>query len=401
MPVEVIFFNVGQGDCTFLWFYEAPGGGSGLSNPASRVGVGAALIDCGSLLATPHRSTAGLPGTDDARMVGHIRRVIADRLGRNAGASKDRLEYLFLSHPDADHHNKLEDLLCNSAGTLDFGIQEVWYTGDPKSYHKGKTNSFLYKLLKPGQRGSLTNGPHAVANDAEAKNLQSSVLPVPLPAAPSGNPLPELLLVSSSLYAEVSGKKVVSKSRGSRDSTWSNAASLVFLLSGQPGASDGKRQKVLLMADAERGVEEFLMMGDRDARYQRDKNMWLKAGHHGSAHATSEDWVKHTTPDALFFSSGRKTFGGTGMPADARLNAIRKTLADEHIPQPAITPAGPHPYGFFQRGATPPFVVQTTTEGFCTSLAEAPPPAGREWLGVDWHLILDDPQPGDYHLEYA
>ncbi|WP_407284874.1 hypothetical protein [Streptomyces sp. BP-8] len=406
MPVEVIFFNVGQGDCTFLWFYEVPGGGSGLSNPASRVGVAAALIDCGTLLATPHRSTATRPGTDDDRMVAHIREVIADRLGRNTGASKDRLDYLFISHADADHHNRLGSLLCNAAGTLDFGIQDVWYSGDPRDYHRNGRGTFIYKLLEPGQKSQLTNGSHAVVNDPECVGLYSANKRIDI--APTVAGLPELYLVSSSLYAEVGTSKAVSeasKIRGKRKkSTWKNASSLVFMLRGQPAAGDGKCQKVLLMADAERSVEEFLAESDVvDSRYVREKNLWLKAGHHGSAEATGKNWLEHTTPDALFFSSGRTKFSGTGMPAEPHLDTIRNTLAPYGLPHPAVAPPGPHPYTSFRRAANPQFVVQNTTEGICTALAVAPPPppGTGEWLGVDWHLILDDPRPGDYHLEYV
>ncbi|GHI10530.1 hypothetical protein AQI88_31130 [Streptomyces cellostaticus] len=400
MPAEVIFFNVGQGDCTFLWFYEVPGGGSGLSNLADRVGVAAALIDCGGKPSIPHRSTHGRPGTNDERTVAHIREVIADRLARNAGASRGKLDYLFLSHSDADHYNLLEPLLCNAAKTLDFGIQDVWYTGDPREFHKGDTDAFTYKLLEPGEQHRLTNGAHRVVNDPKSVGLYPANQRVEI--APTVAGLPELYLVCSSLYAIVDGRKVTSKTRGKRPSTWTNAASLVFMLRGRPAAGDERRQKVLLMADAERGVEDFLRESDLvDSRYQREKNLWLKAGHHGSAEATSKDWLDYTTPDALFFSSGLGRFGGTGMPADTKLNEIRTTLAAHSLPQPVIAPTQQHPYGSFQRGRTPPFVIQNATEGICTTLAEAPPPSGRDWLGVDWHLILDDPRPGDYHLAFV
>ncbi|MEU7136320.1 hypothetical protein [Streptomyces sp. NPDC046261] len=400
MPVEVIFFNVGQGDCTFLWFYEVRGGGGGgTSSLANRVGVAAALIDCGSLLPTPHHSTIGQPGTDEQRMVGHIRQVIADRLGRNRGAAKDRLDYLFLSHPDTDHHNMLGALLCNSAGKLDFGIQEVWYTGKPKDYYGSRTSGFIYELLAPGRRGRLDNGAHVVAKDPWLARLYERALPVPIVPGTAG--MPELLLISSSLYAEPGGNKAVSKVPGKRSSTWKNAASLVFLLRGQPAPGSGLRQKVLLMADAEQGVEEFLMGSDVvEQKYRRENNLWLKAGHHGSAWATSDAWVDYTSPDALLISSGRASFGGTGMPAESHLNDIRKTLAPHKIPQPAIAPRQQHAYASFQRRALPsPFVVQNTAEGICTTLAESPS-GGRGWYGVDWHLILDDPRPGAYHLAY-
>jgi hypothetical protein len=405
MPVEVIFFNVGQGDCTFLWFYQVAGGGGGLSDPTKRVGAAAVLIDCGTLLPTEHRSTHGVPGlpaTADDRMIHHIRQTIADRLGRNAGAARGRLDYLFLSHPDADHHNRLGPLLCNAAGTLDFTIQEVWYTGSPADYHRGARGTFTYNLLEPGQRGNLTNGPHSVVNDPESVGLGAEGQRVEI--APTVPGLPELYLVCSSLYAQIGSRKETSYvARGKRKSTWLNAASLVFLLNGQPEATTQKRQRLLLMADAERGVEDFLRESDVvSEKYKRQKNMWLKAGHHGSAEATGEDWLRHITPDALFFSSGRKNFGGTGMPSETHLTTIRNVMTQNALPDPVINPTQRHPYGFFKKGATPPFTVEDTNDGICTALAEAPPPgAGRDWLGVDWHLILDDPNPGDYHLEFV
>ncbi|MCC3772385.1 ComEC/Rec2 family competence protein [Streptomyces sp. UNOC14_S4] len=402
MPVEVIFFNVGQGDCTFLWFYEVVGGGGGggVSPLANRQGVAAALIDCGAKPAVAHHSTVGQPGTAGERMVGHIRDVITDRLGRNAGAAKDRLDYLFLSHSDADHYNKLGDLLWDTTNNrLRFGIENVWYTGEPKDYHRGSTTSFMYQLL---QQGQLTKNP------PEAAGLYSDVMPFDI--APHVSGLPELSLICSSLFAEVVNKKKKKKEVSrteDRPSTWKNAASLVFMLTGTPAAGSNHRQKVLLMADAERGVEEFLMGSDLMAHtYQRESNLWLKAGHHGSEHASSPDWVAYTSPDAVFISSGTGVFNGTGMPTESHLNTIRPVLG----PKPVILPQQQHDYASFVPNATPSeFVVHSTQDGICTTMTtymppttpptkQQPKPKG-EWLGTDWHLILDDPQPGKYHLE--
>ncbi|GAA0417906.1 hypothetical protein [Streptomyces luteireticuli] len=398
MPVEVIFFNVGQGDCTFLWFYDVVGGGGGAGPAplANRQGRAAALIDCGSLKPVAHRSTVGQPGTAEQRMVRHIDSVIADRLQRNAGAKQNVLDYLFLSHADADHFNQLGSVLGDSSGKLKYRIENVWYTGEAKEY-KNKNTSFVYRMLKSNLRNQLFNGNNIIVNPPEDKGLFDRVMPVP--------GIPELSLLCSRLVAKIGSREVTSTVPGSRNSTSKNASSLVLMLSGETPQGSTDRQKVLLMADAETGVEQFLMDSDRHSgNYSRTANLWLKAGHHGSAYATSTEWLEHTTPDAVFFSSGTKVFGPTGMPSGVELERIEEALDDSGLHQPDITPPGNHHYGFFDSKAKPKkFDTGSTSKGICTSLFQAPPPAPAqgEWLGVDWHLILDDPQPGGYHLEYV
>lgn len=331
-------------------------------------------------------------------MVAHVRDAIAARM-RDL-ANPGTLDHLFLTHPDVDHHNLLEDVLCTDAvpKKLRYRIENVWYTGQPRDY---RGRAFASSLLgtDPTFRNNLADGTHIVARDPDHVGMLSETHTFRF--KPVGTPFPELDLLSASLYADTPGtsKRTASTLSRKRPSTWKNAASVVLLLRGAV-TSGNKRQKVLLMGDAEEGVELFLVNMDYTLeRLLRENNFWLKAGHHGSEQATTRTLLEHVTPDAIFFSAGPQRFGGTGMPSEAHLANIQGIRAPLRIPRPAINPSQNHPYAFFRPGGAPHFFTANTQEGFGTTMVEVgtgPP----QYLGTDWILTLDDPNVGDWRLEF-
>ncbi|WKU48720.1 MBL fold metallo-hydrolase [Streptomyces sp. VNUA116] len=106
MPVEAVFFNVGQGDCTFLWFYK--------NVKQQKVGTHAVLIDCGSSQAiAPWRLLPGQqPSQPRTEMIDRLTHKLDDYLGRMQNPNV--LDHLIITHPDKDHFNLLEEVLLRN-----------------------------------------------------------------------------------------------------------------------------------------------------------------------------------------------------------------------------------------------------------------------------------------------
>src|SRR6185295_16242882 len=83
-----------------------------------------------------------------------------------------------------------------------------------------------------------------------------------------------------------------------------------------------------LMGDAGWDVENYIInscnnLGITKLLLTRDFYSVLKMGHHGSAYSTSPAWITAIQPDAVFVSSDTMKFGGTGMPSDTLIAAIK------------------------------------------------------------------------------
>ncbi|MCA6091386.1 hypothetical protein LE181_04265 [Streptomyces sp. SCA3-4] len=206
MPVEVVFFNVGQGDCTFLHFYEPGPGGT-------RVSKRTVLLDCGTFSGCdvpPGRTSAPVSGTDRARLLAHLRHEIGTRIAENGGV----LDALLISHPDQDHYRNLEDILCHldsktnlPTGKLQYEVGRVWYSCDPDNYREGNARGAKGGDGK-GFVGRLLTQPAAAAcPDHPAHKVRSVPLRVQSPSDPealfppetvgAGPELPNLFLVSA------------------------------------------------------------------------------------------------------------------------------------------------------------------------------------------------------------
>lgn len=128
------FVNVGMGDCTIV------------ATPLGRT----IMIDCGSdsladaIIDPQYDPSTGLTATD------YIRNVVKAPTFLNGA---NRIDLLLLTHPDADHHNKLQPVLSPLKATIGFvyfgGADKIEaYTGT-SAYLKqvaGKTSSVLRKV---------------------------------------------------------------------------------------------------------------------------------------------------------------------------------------------------------------------------------------------------------------
>ncbi|WP_367140757.1 MULTISPECIES: ComEC/Rec2 family competence protein [Streptomyces] len=394
MPVEVVFFNVGQGDCTFLWFYK--------NVKQQKVGTHAVLIDCGSSGAiAPWKLLPGQrPSKPRKEMVDRLTRKLDDYLGRMQNPNV--LDYLIITHPDKDHFNLLEEVLLRKKDKkqLKYTIGKVLYgLGHPDYKTAGK--DFIPTLLTDW--GEL-EGPG-----------KEKVLAVDMVTMPSQ---PQELLKNTS---DGAGLQMVGSVIGAGPVGWTHAeqgkkedianeASLVTVLQGAPDQF-GRRQRVLLMADAIK-VDEYTVEGLCPDLCKRDTHLWLKMGHHGSDSSTGDAWLKTTTPDGLFVSTGVFKFSGkTGTCTESKMTAVLKQWttvrkkAKNPVPVPAVH-AGLK-WGYVAQDSNGDFAYTPTTDGLFSSLALPQVPGTRnardeadKWRGVDWHLRLDDPASGDYEIWY-
>ncbi|MFF5563929.1 hypothetical protein ACFY7Z_17785 [Streptomyces sp. NPDC012623] len=180
MPVEVIFFNVGQGDCTFLHCYEK-GAGAGSRGKS----LWTVLLDCGTLSAgnmAPGKKDPGARKKKEKEVLAeYLRNQIAERLKENG----DVLNYLLISHPDQDHFNLIQDIICHQekeskTNKLQYEIRNVWYSCDVENYREGR-GDYITNLLSD-------NPGYTVCPDHPTKHklvkppvrMQSPTDPVPL-----------------------------------------------------------------------------------------------------------------------------------------------------------------------------------------------------------------------------
>ncbi|MFG2905048.1 ComEC/Rec2 family competence protein [Kitasatospora sp. NPDC048286] len=408
MPVKVVFLNVGQGDCTLMTFYE----------PGAAKAHAAVLLDCGSKPGgeVAPRESAGASATGDAkrRMTEHVKREIDKCLMdlKNPGV----LDYLIISHPDEDHFNLLEEIFLDSEHQLRYSVKNVWHSMSSVDYKEERSEvRFVETLLD--DPNSLASPDHSVESDPVLKPTQGDpeMLFPNLPGTPNLYHLNAGGALPSSRDSATRAKYVHSAKE-----KIANLNSLVFLVAGAPDGN-GQRQKVLLMADALKVNEECLIKNDSNGLLKREKNLWLKVGHHGSKTSTCKAWLDYVTPDGLFVSTGKVIFAGKSATCtDSNFNAeLLKNWEDvrtrHNIPEPKVTsqkkPLKRHwdyTYqnntaalsGFVNRDATGKGVFSTFGgERFATGKATT------EWTGRDWILWIDRTsdgsyKPGAYEISY-
>ncbi|WP_058041038.1 ComEC/Rec2 family competence protein [Streptomyces roseifaciens] len=436
MPVEVIFFNVGQGDCTFLYFYKPTTQDGGIPPVSRREGIAAVLIDCGSTQMIRHDGRPEtVPWTQErqrdlqgARIREKIRPYL-ERLPR-----PNRLNHLVLSHPDIDHFNLLSRVIGerdDSTGRfrLAVGIGKVWYSGYYEEYWEAEGEKFIQTLLRDPEE--LRNGTNRL--ETELGMPMSCFRPEPMLLRGTKQ---TLHVVASTAFTPTSRKVKQFQNRKAKG-VWSNASGIAMLLSGAD-LGGGVRQKLHLMSDTTMETEKWIMtmheMFPEDAALLRRTRMsWLKMGHHGSATSTSQEWIKHIRPDVLLASAGAKLFGGkTGHPPARHLaNVVLPAWRDLRPTSPQLgkTPgeqALRHDIGVYRdpgmlwRNSLRGHYPATYEQGIFTSnfkaevQLESPerrvrardgqripayrPVPQRDWTAVDWHLVFDAPNPGDYRF---
>lgn len=107
-----------------------------------------------------------------------------------------------------------------------------------------------------------------------------------------------------------------------------NNTSVAFILRWQG-------RQVLLMGDLEEAVEEVLVNDALLGEVALESQV-LKVGHHGSAGASSKDFLDLVFPATsssrwAVISSGRRSFGGTTLPAESTVDALIDRVGKYHV----------------------------------------------------------------------
>jgi len=261
----VCFLSVGQGDCTII------------STPGGRV----VLIDCGSTAA---------PGVTLAALIANTKAVVYDR--KFIGLS-NQVDILITTHPDADHYNKLEDVLGSTCQIL------TWYhSADRIAYSVAQTSAYLATNVIGGPHGAQ----RVIIND-DPSNAPGETTVGGAPAPWGNGPLDPALDPNGGIriYEDVSGCMITLLAAGvnhpyhNETATPENRGSIVTLV-------EFNKKKLLICGDATKSTEQFLIY---QAGTQIRNVDVIQIGHHASKLTSSlPAFVGHVNPVRAIASAG-------------------------------------------------------------------------------------------------
>lgn len=278
--LKIHVIDVGQGDAIWVqtpWY----------SDPESEsLDV---LIDTGPSGQLPDESPGGA--------------VVVDYLLRHGMLLDDPLDAVVVTHAHADHYGGLPEVVAA------FHVARYVDPGDVI-----------------GKDGFFAARSTAIA---EVTALGGSVASPAMPGL-AANPFDEVDLFGSLMEARILwGQSTPPGGETSADNGTSvNNTSVVFALTW------AKRQ-VLLMADVEQELEAALLFEAAQSGKSLASHV-LKVGHHGSGNSTSEAFLAAVFPVTddnswAVISSGRKSFGGGQLPAQATVDRLDEKLPDFHL----------------------------------------------------------------------
>jgi competence protein ComEC len=241
------FLDIGMGDCTLV---EMPPYGKG---PI-------VLVDCGSHNLTP----SNIPYTKALKFLNErITKICQSR----SPPSYPEIDHLFISHSDADHWNKLGDLIDSFNPKL--CINNLTVGGKWETEYKTKDKATFEKI-----ESVLKNKSNVNLADKQYDMI--------------GNPRWSINGVNIYLLS--------SNFPSTKNKT--NNKSLVLMFE-----YDGR--KVILPGDADSTVEKYIV----DEYQKQDPNflqsIGLKLGHHGSDGSTCDEWIDVVKPKAIFGSADK------------------------------------------------------------------------------------------------
>ncbi len=291
---KLVFVEMGQGDCCMA---RCPDGEI-------------VVIDCGS--------KANKYGDPDAEIVAQV--MLRDKDW--AGGRKNRVAVLILTHPDADHHNKvvsffdetniLSDITVPSTGKVikkskipKIKIDEIYFSnsyGDDSplgNYGDGMLNLYIYS----GHFETNWIYEITINNETDAKNKYKSWNKGSCFKTLAGTgPIKNKRFVIRSGRTEgkawrvsIIAGNVPNGYKGIKDAaSEENAKSLVTLF-------EIEEKKALLCGDMTFSTEKFLRDIHSDLLTSIDL---AQIPHHGSAHASAKDTVTMLNPKAAVVSVG-------------------------------------------------------------------------------------------------
>ncbi|RVT93483.1 MBL fold metallo-hydrolase [Sphingomonas crocodyli] len=296
-PLSIHFMDVGQGDGTLI---VCPNGST-------------ILIDSGSLSGR---------SPDDVR----------DYLWKQIEPVGGDIDYLIVTHPDADHYNLLPEVLD------EISIGQAWYVADRADY----ADKELYDWLN--------------ATPAKAKRLTAEYFDA------QAKPNPDINCGSAKVWILAAAVE--------HPASRKNAMSIVVMV--RLGDFEA-----VITGDATHATENMIMSRYPAAWLDIDV---LRAGHHGSlTTSTSKVWADTLTPTSSIFSNGyENSFGHPRAEVVARLEPHAKTVA-AHKFRDALRQTSGREYTFTDRDTTKAIyttsmsrtiVVRSSGQGYETVLGQ-------------------------------
>jgi len=188
---------------------------------------------------------------------------IMEALGRHMDFYDKTIDYLLVTHPDLDHYGGCIDVMKR------FDIGTIVYNGFEKP-HDDMWQEFMMTVEEEKAGGAA----YVIADTQHVWDIAGTRV--------------QFLYPDHSVIVDASIPGVNKKPE-------SNNTSIVLKMS-------YGEQDILLMADAEEELEEYLVATYGD---QLDVEV-LKAGHHGSGTSSIEPFLAAATPDIVSISSGRE-----------------------------------------------------------------------------------------------
>jgi competence protein ComEC len=209
-------------------------------------------------------------GIDDAAI--YLINTI-DTISKARGKKRPYLDHLFITHPDQDHYDRiiaLAEAKYPSYKLEDLLIGEVTYGGTKAAY--GKLLDQLKDYVVNQNINSLPASAHSPVH------ADGSVTP----AWTFANGNVAVYLLSANYPTPSNSKK--------------NPLSICLLF------RNDHNRKVILIGDAEEGVEGKIIDTFHRAGPTFLNAYGLKLGHHGSIKSTSQAWINAVQPSAIFAS---------------------------------------------------------------------------------------------------
>jgi len=284
----IAFIQMGQGDCFVIF------------TPGGKI----IMIDCGSTASDEDRAGQTFKTSvddtwsekDDLEKAVipllpemDVRQRVKALLG-----TKNKIDYLILTHYDRDHYNQLEEVLGNN---MKFG--EVYHSGTLAQYSVNKTAAYIRSHAENADKIL-----RVIHNDPESKKIKlkpekGNALEMDQEPNRGYLLLDEAnckiwFLASDVTFDSVSG---LENPVTFDDSTDANRGSLVTLV-------EAFGKKILICGDATIVTEQYLLATSKEAFKDLDI---LQVPHHGTRlTSSSQDFVDHTNPRFVAVSSARK-----------------------------------------------------------------------------------------------
>lgn len=315
------FIQMGQGDCCVI---VTPGGK-------------VIMIDCGTTASTEARlpkeevwqTTVDADWSDEGSeratkveidapiatdFITRVRTVLTKDylLG-----SRNKIDYLILTHPDKDHYNVLSQLFDGTA--IKFG--EVYHSNDLSAYKSKKTSNLIQSHAE--DTGKIFRVTHNDRNSRKIKLRTLAGVEVELNQESNRG---YLLLNEDNLKiwflaSDVTPASVIDPDDDKSNDT--NRGSLVTLIE-----TFGK--KIMICGDATRTTEKYLLATSGNAFKDLDI---LQAPHHGSdSTSSSDDFVAKTNPRNVAVSASRKD-NQHNLPQQKTLRAYFRKMRASGYPE--------------------------------------------------------------------